>query len=127
MYHILADVIILIHFLFIILVIAGGLLVIRWPKIAFVHLPAAIWGAVVEIGGFICPLTPLENYFRQLAGENPYEGDFIAHYLSQIIYPENLTATMQLILGIFVIVINIIFYALAIHRNRTGRTPRGCC
>ena len=69
-YNILADVIVGAHFLFIIFVVCGGLLVIRWPKIAFLHLPAAVWGAIVELFGWICPLTPFENHFRNLAGNS---------------------------------------------------------
>lgn len=118
MYDILAKAIVLVHFLFIVFVIFGGLLVIRWPCLAFVHLPASIWGAAVEIFGWICPLTPLENHLRQLAGESNYTGDFIARYLIPVIYPENLTATLQQIFGGFVIAVNIIFYTIAIRKRR---------
>jgi hypothetical protein len=119
MYHVLANAIVLAHFLFIAFVICGGLLVIRWPRIAFVHLPAAVWGTVVEIFGWICPLTPLENHFRLLAGNSSYSGDFIARYLMPVLYPENLTATMQQVFGAFVIAINIIFYFIAIKKLRS--------
>ncbi|HOW56996.1 MAG TPA: DUF2784 domain-containing protein [Smithellaceae bacterium] len=118
MYKILADAVVLAHFLFIIFVVLGGLLVIRRPKVAFIHLPAAIWGAVVEIFGWICPLTPLENHLRQLADTGSYGGDFIARYLVLVIYPENLTATVQQLLGGLVIAVNIIFYTIAIKRQR---------
>ena len=94
-YNVLANAILLAHLLFIAFVICGGLLVIYWPRWAVVHLPAAVWGAVVEIFGWVCPLTPLENHFRLLAGNSSYSGDFIARYLIPVIYPENLTATMQ--------------------------------
>jgi len=117
-YSLFADAVVLTHFLFIAFVICGGLLVIRWPKIAFVHLPAAVWGATVEISGWICPLTPLENHFRNLTGDTSYSGDFIARYLLPVIYPENLTTTIQQVLGILVIVINIIFYTIAIRKYR---------
>jgi hypothetical protein len=119
MYDIFANAIVLTHFLFIAFVVFGGLLVIRWPRLAFVHLPAAIWGAVVEIFSWICPLTPLENHLRQLAGNSSYSGDFIARYLLPVIYPENLTATMQQIFGGFVIAINIIFYTIAVIKYRS--------
>ena len=118
MYNILADAVIAAHFLFIVFVVCGGLLVIRWPQIAFLHLPAAIWGALVEIFNWICPLTPLENHFRHLAGYSLYNGDFIVRYLIPIIYPENLTINIQQFLGGMVIFINIIFYSLAIRRHR---------
>ena len=118
MYNIFADAIVAIHFLFIAFVVGGGLLVIRWPKMAFVHLPAAVWGALVEIYSLICPLTPLENHFRDLAGESSYRGDFIVQYLIPVIYPENLSASIQKILGALVIVVNIIFYLIAIRKYR---------
>mgnify|MGYP001206507422 CR=1 FL=1 len=119
MYNLLADVIILLHFLFIVFVILGGLLVVRWPKTAFIHLPAAVWGALVELCGWICPLTPLENHFRRLAGNESYSGDFIERYLRPLIYPENLTASMQQFFGVMVIAVNIIFYSFAMRRYRT--------
>lgn len=117
-YNLFANAIILAHFLFIAFVICGGLLVIRWPRIAFVHLPAALWGAAVEFFGWICPLTPLENNFRNLAGANQYSGDFILRYLVPIIYPETLTSTIQTVLGIAVIVINVFVYTIAIRKHR---------
>jgi hypothetical protein len=117
-YTVLAEAIVLAHLLFIAFVICGGLLVIRWPRIAFVHLPAAVWGATVELFGWICPLTPLENHFRNLAGSNTYSGDFIFRYLVPVIYPENMTASLQQALGVLVIVINIIFYTIAIRKHR---------
>jgi drug/metabolite transporter superfamily protein YnfA len=122
-YNVLANVILLVHFLFIAFVICGGLLVIHWPRLAVVHLPAAVWGAVVEIFGWVCPLTPLENHFRLLAGNSSYSGDFIARYLIPVIYPENLTATIQQVFGGLVIIINLIIYTIAIqkqllHKNR---------
>jgi hypothetical protein len=120
-YKLLADAVVLAHFLFIAFVVCGGLLVIRWPRIAFVHLPAALWGAFVEIFGWICPLTPIENRFRLLAGYNSYGGDFIVRYLIPVIYPENLTITIQQILGVLVIFINIIFYTIAIRKQRSRK------
>jgi hypothetical protein len=116
-YNVLANAIVLAHFLFIAFVVCGGLLVIRWPRIAFIHLPAVVWGAVVEIFGWICPLTPLENHFRDLAGDASYSGDFISRYLLQVIYPENLTTNSQHVLGGLIIFINVIFYTMAILKN----------
>jgi hypothetical protein len=117
-YNVLANAIVLAHFLFIAFIICGGLLVIRWPHIAIVHLPAAVWGTFVEIFGWICPLTPLENHFRLLAGNSSYSGDFIARYLMPVIYPENLTATIQQVFGGLVIIINLIFYIIVIQKQR---------
>ena len=121
MYYILSDIIVGVHFLFIVFVVCGGLLVIRWPRIVFLHLPAAVWGAIVEIFGWICPLTPLENHFRDLAGKALYSGDFVARYLLPVIYPENLTTTIQQFLGCLVIIINIIFYTIAIRKHLNER------
>lgn len=118
MYNILADAIVVIHFLFILFVIGGGLLVIRSPKLAMVHLPAVVWGAAVEIFGWICPLTPLENRFRDLAGKTAYSGDFIGRYLLPVIYPENLTADIQYILGGLVITVNVVIYFIVVRRRR---------
>ncbi|HPD56587.1 MAG TPA: DUF2784 domain-containing protein [Smithellaceae bacterium] len=114
----LADALVAAHFLFIAFVVAGGALVIFWPRAAWLHLPAALWGAVVEFTGWICPLTPLENHFRALGGSYNYSGDFIAQYLLPLIYPENLTREIQFALGAAVVAINIIFYTLAIRRHR---------
>lgn len=123
MYNLFADLIVLTHFLFIVFVICGGLLVIRLPKAAFIHLPAVAWGATVEFFGWICPLTPLENHFRNLAGANQYNCDFILRYLTLVIYPENLTMAIQTVLGITVIVINIFVYTIAVrkHKNAASR------
>lgn len=117
MYNVLANAIVLTHFLFIAFLVCGGLLVIRWPRLAVVHLPVAVWGAVVEIFGWVCPLTPLENHFRVLAGANSYSGDFIARYLIPVIYPENLTNEFQQLSDGIVIVVNVIFYTIAIKKH----------
>jgi len=114
-------VIIVAHFLFIAFVAAGGLLVLRWPRLAWVHLPAVVWGVVVELTGWICPLTPLENYLRRLGGSSSYSGGFIEQYLIPIIYPANLTAATQYILGGLVIVVNLILYFLVIRKQRALR------
>jgi hypothetical protein len=119
-YNIFVDVIVVVHFLFVAFVVAGGLLVIRRPRIAFIHLPAAMWGAFVEFFGWICPLTPLENHFRNLAGNSSYSGDFIVSYLIPVIYPENLTTTIQQILGGSVIAVNIIIYSIVVRKNKYG-------
>jgi hypothetical protein len=117
-YNFLANAVVGFHFLFILFVVCGGGLVIRYPRIAFLHLPAAIWGAVVEFSGWICPLTPLENHFRNLAGETSYSGDFIQRYLIPVMYPENLTPKIQLVLGSIVIVVNVVFYVVAVRKYR---------
>ena len=110
MYARLADLVVLAHFAFIVFAVAGGLLVIRWPRLLWLHLPAALWGAAVVSFGWICPLTPLENRFAARAGQAGYQGSFIEHYLVPIIYPEGLTPAMQRGLAVFVVVANIAAY-----------------
>jgi len=121
LYYFLAQVVLLVHGAFILFVVLGGLLALKWPRLAWVHLPAAIWGAVVEFMSWPCPLTPLEKRFLELAGRASYEGGFIEHYLWPIIYPAGLTQDMQLILGSAVIVVNSIIYGIVIFRLRRQR------
>ncbi len=116
----LAELIVVIHFAFILFVILGGLLVLKWRRLAWVHLPAAVWGAVVEAMGWICPLTPWENHFRVQAGQQGYSGDFISHYLLPLIYPADLNLDLQLALAGFVVMINGIIY-IFVFRNRGAR------
>jgi hypothetical protein len=106
----LANTLVLLHLAFILFVMAGGLLVAWKPRLIWLHLPAVIWGALIEFMGWICPLTPLENHFRRLAGETGYEGGFIEHYLLPLIYPETLTAATQYILGALVLSTNTLIY-----------------
>ena len=117
-YSFLADLLVLIHLLFILFVIFGGLLVLWRKWVVFLHIPAAVWGALIEFKGWICPLTPLENHLRQLGGEQGYSGGFIEHYLIPIIYPDELTRTFQIILGIFVVVLNLMVYGWILYKWR---------
>jgi len=113
-----ADAVMAIHFLFIAFALLGSFLVLRWPRLIWLHLPALAWGAYIELSGDICPLTPLENHFRQLAGQGEFYGGFITHYLGPIIYPEGLTRSGQyLALGILV-AMNLIGYGLVLTRWR---------
>ncbi len=116
LYGALADLTQLLHFGFILFVGAGGLLIARWPRLAWLHLPAAAWGVAVEIGDIVCPLTPLENHFRQLAGKAGYTGDFIGHYLLAVIYPSGLTRPGQIGLGLLAIAINLVVYTWLVRR-----------
>lgn len=111
-YGLLADGVVAIHALFIVFAVLGGFLALWRPWIALVHVPAALWGAYVEFSGRICPLTPLENRFRDLAGEAGYAGGFIAHYITPLIYPAGLTREIQLWLGVVVVAINLLAYGL---------------
>jgi hypothetical protein len=111
LYKILAEFTVLLHFLFILFVILGGLAAIKWRKLIWYHLPAATWGALIEFAGWICPLTPLEQWLRYKAELQNYSGGFIDHYLIAIIYPTGLTREIQFILGGLVILINLIAYS----------------
>ena len=119
-YSWLADLILCIHVGFVLFVIFGGLLVLKWRRIAWLHLPAAIWGAVVEFTGWICPLTPLENWLRAQDGENSYSSDFIAQYLLPVLYPGDLTRGIQLLLGTVVVVLNAAVYWWLWRRQAPG-------
>lgn len=124
LYALLADALVLAHLLFILFVVGGGFLLLTRPRLAWLHLPAATWGAMVEFMGWTCPLTPLENHFRQQAGGPTYSVDFVARYVHPLIYPEHLTQTDGLILGSLVVAVNLVAYALALGRYR-NRTPSG--
>lgn len=114
----LADAVVVLHLAFIVFVVLGGLVVLKWPKAAFLHLPAAAWGALVEFFGWYCPLTPLEIRLRYEAYESGYSGGFIEHYLLPLIYPEGLTREIQLILGGLVVVVNVTVYLFVLLRFR---------
>jgi len=115
-----ADIVVLLHLGFILFVALGGLLVLRWPRLAWAHLPAVVWGALVEFTGWICPLTPLENRLRVAAGDLAYTGGFIERYIVPIVYPTGLTRGMQLALGTAVIVINLAIYCTFLIRPRAN-------
>ncbi|EYS97536.1 membrane protein [Cupriavidus sp. SK-4] len=117
----LADLVVIVHGLFILFVVAGGLLVLRWPRVAWLHLPAAVWGVLIEWSGWICPLTPLENMLRRAAGQAGYSGGFVERYLLPLIYPAGLTPAVQLWLGLVVLVVNVAVYALWWRRRRAAR------
>ncbi len=116
----LADFVVVLHFLFVLFVVLGGLLVLRWPRVAWLHLPAAIWGAAIELAGGICPLTPLENSLRRQAGGTGYSGGFIEHYILPVLYPSALTRDIQLLLGILVIALNLGIYCYLFCRKPVG-------
>ena len=118
-YRTLADLVLVVHLAFVLFVVLGGALVLRWPKLAWVHLPAAGWGALIEFAGWICPLTPLEQRLRVLAGQAGYEGGFIEHYVTAWLYPAGLTRTVQLVLGAAVIAVNLAVYARLLRRRRS--------
>jgi hypothetical protein len=117
-YWLSVNVIVLTHLGFILFVIFGGLLLLKNRKWAWVHLPAVIWGSIVELSGWICPLTPLENRLREKGGYEIYREAFIEHYIMPIIYPAGYTRGFQILLGILVIIINIVLYTWVFQRSR---------
>jgi len=121
LYRFLADLTVLAHALFVVFVVCGGFAVIRRPRLAWLHLPAAAWGAVVEFKGWICPLTYVENHFRRLGDEATYDVSFIDHYLEPILYPSWLTPGSQLVMGLGVVGVNALIYAFlwrkCLHRR----------
>jgi hypothetical protein len=121
-YGALADLVLVFHLAFIIFVVAGGLLALRWVWMPIVHLPAALWGVLIEVSGGICPLTPLENALRRAAGSEGYSGSFIEHYLVPMVYPPGLSHSVQLVLGGFVVIANVLVYGVVWRRR--DRSPR---
>ncbi len=124
-YSWLAAGVVLLHLAFVAFVVAGGFLVWRWPRLAWLHLPAFLWGAWVELAGWVCPLTPLEGRLRRLAGGSGYEGSFVEHHLLPLLYPERLTRRDQVVLGLVVLVLNAVIYAVAARRALADRRRRG--
>jgi len=117
-YNLLAGAVLVLHSCFILFVVFGGLLVLRRRWCAFLHVPAFLWGALIEFAGFICPLTPLENYFRMQSGLPEYSGGFIGHYIIPLIYPDGLTRDIQIVLGVLVLILNAGVYGFLIWKTR---------
>jgi hypothetical protein len=120
-YRLLADAVLVTHAAFVAFVMLGGLLAWRRPRLAWLHLPAVAWGAWIELTGGICPLTPLENRLRSLAGGQGYPGGFVEHYLLALLYPDGLTHELQLALALLVLAVNAVVYAVALRRFRRDR------
>lgn len=117
-YRALADLVLVVHLSFVLFVVLGGLLVLKWPRLAWLHVPAAIWGVLIEYSGWICPLTPLENSFRVRGGEAGYSGGFIEHYIQPVLYPAGLTRSTQVVLGSVVLILNLTAYGIMVSRMR---------
>lgn len=116
-YRLLADVVVVAHLLFVAFAIFGGLLLLRWRRCAWLHVPAAAWAVVVELAGWVCPLTPLEIWLRVRAGGTGYVGGFIEHYAVAILYPPGLTRGVQIALGLGLLVGNAAIYAWVLRRS----------
>jgi hypothetical protein len=118
LYQSLADVVLLAHLAFVVFVVIGGVAVLRWPRVAWIHLPAVIWAVLIEFAGWICPLTPLENAFRQAGGEAAYAGGFIDHYVAIVLYPAGLCRGFQVVLGSLLLLLNMLVYGRLVWRKR---------
>jgi hypothetical protein len=124
-FRIAADILVVLHLGFILFVVLGGLAVLKWGRLAWLHLPAAAWGALIVINGWICPLTPLEQYLRRTGGQAGYSGGFIDHYLMPIIYPVGLTRKLQIAMGVALVLGNLLIYGwVAVRRLRRRRAAR---
>jgi hypothetical protein len=120
-YPLLADLVVGVHLAFVVFVVLGGLLVMKWPRLIWIHLPAVLWGVAIELFGWICPLTPLENWLRHKGGEENYQFDFVAHYLLPMLYPEGLTRSSQLALGTLVLAVNVAIYGWVFRQRKVQR------
>ncbi len=126
-YRWMADLVLVAHLAFVGFVALGGLLVWRWRWLAWIHVPMALWGAAIAVVGFTCPLTPLENRLQRLGGRAGYQGGFIQHYVTALVYPAGLTGEAQIVLGAAVLALNLVVYwrVLAVSRRERGRAARG--
>ncbi|HEX9083514.1 MAG TPA: DUF2784 domain-containing protein, partial [Gemmatimonadaceae bacterium] len=117
-YRTLADLVLVVHLGFVLFVVLGGLSVLEWPALAWLHVPAAIWGVLIEYTGWICPLTPLENSLRARGGEAGYSGGFIEHYIQPALYPAGLTRGTQIVLGSLALLVNLTAYGVVVARRK---------
>jgi hypothetical protein len=124
LYQVLADIVACVHAAFVAFVVLGGVLAIRWRRLVWLHVPAAIWGALIEFADWVCPLTPLENALRGRAGDAGYGDGFVQHYLLRALYPAGLTRSVQVALGTLVIVVNILAYVALLRRGRRSVEQR---
>ena len=116
-YRLLADLLVVLHLAYVLFVMLGGLLVFRWPRLAWLHVPAAAWGVLIELEGWICPLTPWENRLRELGGEAGYGGGFVEHYILPALYPADLTRGTQYILATLAFGVNAAIYGILVRRR----------
>ncbi len=121
-YKILADLVVVMHVGFILFAVAGGFLVLRWKRCAWIHIPAVLWAALIEFAGWVCPLTPLENWLREQGGAVSYETGFIDRHILPVLYPSALTQPTQVALGIAVLLVNLAIYAFVLRFNARANT-----
>jgi hypothetical protein len=117
-FRFLADLIVIVHLAFVLFVVCGGLLVLRWRRVAWLHIPAAVWGAWIEFAGWLCPLTPLENWLRERGGRPAYTSSFVERYIIPTLYPDALSRELQWALGGLVLVVNGLVYLVVLRRRR---------
>ena len=117
-YRLTADLVVLIHLAFILFAVLGGFLVLKYRRWALIHLPAFVWAVLISLAGWVCPLTPLENWLRKQGGLLGYETSFIEHYILPIIYPGELTRSIQIFLGLLVLVINLGIYSYRFYKSK---------
>lgn len=116
-YHALSNLVLIIHLAFVLFVVLGGFLVLKWKSLAWLHVPAFLWGALIELAGWVCPLTPLENWLREKGSGLVYRTDFIEHYILSLLYPTILTRSSQIFLGLFVLIVNLGLYGWILWRT----------
>ena len=121
-YRIVADLIVVMHLAFVLFAVLGGVLVLRWKRCVWIHVPAVVWAVLIEFAGWVCPLTPLENWFRERGGVIGYRSSFIEHYVFPVLYPTVLTRSLQIVLGLFVLGINLGIYGWIVRRAAKTRT-----
>jgi hypothetical protein len=126
LYRILADLVVVLHLAFVLFALLGGFLVVRWKRSAWVHVPAFVWAAFIELSGGVCPLTPLENWLRNRGGAMGYRTGFIDHYIIPVLYPAALTRQWQIALGLFVIAVNLGIYGFLWRRPLKSNGPSRC-
>ena len=115
--HALSNLVLIVHLAFVVFAVLGGFLVLKWKSLAWLHVPAFLWGALIELAGWVCPLTPLENWLREKDGGLVYRTDFIEHYILSLLYPTTLTRNSQIILGLFVLSVNLGLYGWILWRT----------
>ncbi len=120
-YKVLADLVVLIHLAFILFAVLGGILTIWWRRMIWVHVPVVVWAVAIVFAGWICPLTPLENWLRNHGGGTAYASGFVEHYLLPILYPTGLTRGVQFALGVFVVAVNLGIYWYIFHSRYRGQ------
>jgi hypothetical protein len=120
-YHALANLVLIAHLAFVLFVVLGGFLVLKWRRLAWLHVPACLWGALVELAGWLCPLTPLENWLRLQGGGLTYRTGFVEHYLLPLLYPAALTRSSQIFLGLLVLGVNLGLYGWLLWRTAQRR------